>query len=98
MVPPVNPRDKRAMEMRKGGDVPRVTGQGAYAETAFVVDKIGDNHFDDLLWKPSDRGPGCCKSLRGNATRIHSPDSGHTSVPNSHNEQFDHCGQWDTIG
>ena len=52
-VPLVGSSDEGAMEMRNGGDVPRVTGQGARAETAFVVDNIGDNYFDDLLWDPS---------------------------------------------
>ena len=91
-VPLVGSSDEGAMEMRNGGDVPRVTGQGARAETAFVVDNIGDSYFIDLLREPSGRGRACGRpGLRGSATRTHSPNSGHTSVPNSHSEQFDHC-------
>ena len=67
-------------------NVPRVVGQGACAETAFVVDKTGDSHFDDLLWKPSDKGRGRRRSLRGSATGTHSADSGPTLVPYSHNK------------
>ena len=46
--------DEGVMEMGNGGDVPGVTGQGACAETARIVDEMGDDHFDDLLGKPGD--------------------------------------------
>ena len=97
-VQPVDPSDKGVMEVRNGGDVPRVAGQGACAETAFVIDKIGDDYFNDLLWEPSGRGRACGRSLQGSTTRTHSPNSGHTSVPNPHGEQFDYCSRWDTVG
>ena len=48
--------DKGVMEMRYGGDVPGVTGLGAGEEAALVVDKMGDDHFDNLLGKFGDRG------------------------------------------
>ena len=40
--------DKGAMEMGNGSDVPGVAGQGACAETLYVVDQLGDDNFDDL--------------------------------------------------
>ena len=39
------------VEMRYGGDVPRVTGQGARDETGCVVDEMNDNHFDYFCGK-----------------------------------------------
>ena len=39
------------MKMRDGGDVPGVAGQGAREETLCVVDKMDDDHLDDLLGK-----------------------------------------------
>jgi hypothetical protein len=59
--------DKGVMEMGNGDDVPGVTGQGACAETAPVVDKMLDDHFDDLLGKLGDGGRGCCRGLRRSA-------------------------------
>jgi len=47
--------EKVVMEVRDGSDVPRVTGQGACAETADVVAKICDDHFDDLQGEPGGR-------------------------------------------
>ena len=43
------------METRDGGGVPGIAGQGAREKTAFVVDKMGDGHVDDLLGKPGDK-------------------------------------------
>ena len=46
--PGVGVSDKGVMEMRNGGDVPGVTGQGARAEVVLVVDEMGDDDFDYL--------------------------------------------------
>ena len=56
--------DKGAMEMRNSGDVPGVTGHGACAETACVVDKIGDDDFDDLHGKSGGGGRACRRGLQ----------------------------------
>ena len=37
------------MKMRDGGDVPRVTSQGACQKAGSVIDKMGDDPLDDLL-------------------------------------------------
>jgi len=52
----VNRNGKGVMKMRNSGDVPGGTGQGACAKTAHVVDKIGDDRFDNLPRKPGSRG------------------------------------------
>ena len=44
------------VEMGNGGDIPGVAGHGACAKSAIVVDKIGDDIFDNLLGKPVGRG------------------------------------------
>ena len=46
---------KGVMEVGNSGNVPRITGQGARAETGCVVDKIGNDHFDDLQGKQTNR-------------------------------------------
>jgi len=37
--------------MRDRGDVPGITGEGAYKKTACIIYKVGDDHFDDLQGK-----------------------------------------------
>ena len=61
---PVGVNDEGVMEMRNGGDVPRVTGQGACAETELVVDQVSDDDLNDVLRKAGDRGRGCGGSVR----------------------------------
>ena len=41
-------RAKSVMEMRDRGDVPGVTGQGACQKSAFVIDEMGDDNFNDF--------------------------------------------------
>jgi hypothetical protein len=91
-VPVVCVSDKGVVEMGNGGDVPGVTGKRTCAEIALVIDKIGDDHLDDLQGEPGGRGRACRRILRGSTTGTYSPDSGYTSVPNSHGEQLDRCG------
>ena len=43
------------MEVGNSGSVPGITGHGARAETGYVVDKGGNDHFDDLQGKQTDR-------------------------------------------
>jgi len=43
------------MEVGNSSDVPGITGHGACAESGRVVDKIGNDHFDDLQWKQPSR-------------------------------------------
>lgn len=54
------------MKMRNSGDIPRVAGQSACAETARVVSKIGNDHFDKFQGKFGDGGR---TSQRGPQTR-----------------------------
>ena len=56
VFPGVDASEKGLVEMRHGGDIPGVTSQGACAETAYVIGKIDDDHFDDLLGKPGSGG------------------------------------------
>ena len=58
---------KGVVEMGNGGNVPGVTGQGACAETAHVIDQVRDDDSDDLEGKPGGRGRGRRRGLRGNA-------------------------------
>jgi hypothetical protein len=39
------------VEMGNCGDIPGVAGHGTCAKSAIVVDKIGEDIFDDLLGK-----------------------------------------------
>ena len=50
---------KGMVEMGNSGNVPGVTGHGARAETAYIVDKICDDHFDKLKGKPGGRRWAC---------------------------------------
>ena len=71
------------MEVRDSGDIPGVTGQGARPETASVIDKIGNDDFDDLKGKPGGRGRACRRCLRGNAPEAYPPDSISSSIKTS---------------
>jgi len=51
------------MEMRDRGDVPGITGEGACKEATCSIDKMGDDHFDDLQGKfggGDERAMGSC--------------------------------------
>ena len=52
------------MKMRDRGDVPGVTCQGARQKTAFVIDEIGGDPFNDAQGKLGDSGRLCCGSFR----------------------------------
>jgi len=89
--PVIKPNNESAMEIRGGGDVPGVTGQGTRQKAAGVVDEKGDNHFDELQWKLGD-----CGQLYGwNHWRImcgeYLRDPGATSVPKLLNELLNRC-------
>jgi len=43
---------KGVVEVRNSGHVPGAGDHGTYEKTARVVDKVGDNHFDDIQGKP----------------------------------------------
>ena len=60
----IGANDEGMMCMRDGGDVPRVTGQGTCAETGLVVEKMSDDHFDDVLRKPCGGRRACRRRLR----------------------------------
>ena len=75
------------VEMRYGGDVPRVTGQGARDETWCVVDEMSDDHFDDFHGKLGERRRAC----RWNLWRSIAGTECLDSVPNSFGKQLDHC-------
>jgi len=62
--PVIKPNNESAMEIRGGGDVPGVTGQGTRQKAAGVVDEMGDNHFDDLQWKLGGCGQLCGRNHR----------------------------------
>ena len=64
LVQAINWNDKSVVEVRDGGNVPGATDQRACEEIGFLVDKIGDDRFDDLQGKPGNRGPGCRMGLR----------------------------------
>jgi len=69
------------------GDVPGVTGQGACDESIHVVDKVGDDHFDDLGGKLGGGGRACgAMSLRRCTCGGPLLDLCSTSVPDSLSE------------
>jgi len=43
------------VEVGNSGNVPGITGHAARAETGRVVDKVGNDHFDDLQGKQTNR-------------------------------------------
>ena len=85
--------DEGVMEMGNGGDVPGVAGQGACAETVFVVDEMCEDDVDDILGKPGGEGWTCRRILWRWTRRRRFPDPGPTSVPNPLDEELDH---WQT--
>ena len=70
-VPVVDVSDEGVVKMRNGGDVPGVTGQGACAETGYVIGKASDDDFDHLQGKSGGRERACRRGLR-----TYSPDPG----------------------
>ena len=44
------------MKVTDSSDIPGITGQAACAEAERVVEKMADDHFDDLLGKPVGQG------------------------------------------
>ena len=66
--------DKGVMKVGDSGDVPGVTGQGACDETGLVIDKMSDDHFDDLLGEPGGRGWGCQRNVVRIIRRTRAPD------------------------
>ena len=81
------------MDVRNSSNVPRETGSGACEETEPVIDKVGDDHFNDLQWKPICGRRAFRGRPWGSGTETESPDHSYGSVPNSHSEQPDNCGQ-----
>lgn len=67
--------DEGVMEMGSGDDVPGVTGLGACEEAACIIDKVGNDHFDDLLGESRGRGRACHRGFWRNTLRTQSPDS-----------------------
>jgi hypothetical protein len=55
-------------------------------ETTLVVDKMGDDHFDDLLGEPGGRGRGFWRNVVRTIRRTHSPDP----IPNSFDDWLNH--------
>jgi hypothetical protein len=51
--------DKSTMKMRNNGDVPGAGGERTCQEAVGVVDEVGNNHVNDILRKPSNRGRTC---------------------------------------
>ena len=62
----VESNGKGVMEMRNGGNVPTVTGQGACTEAVCVISKISDKFLDDLKGQSGCRRLVCCRGLWGN--------------------------------
>ena len=62
----VDANGEGVVEMGNCGNVPGVTGQGACAETAHIMDQIRDDCSDDLEGKPGGRGRGRRRGLQGN--------------------------------
>lgn len=65
------------MEVRNGGDAPRLTGQGVCGEAAFIADEMDDDDFYDLQGELD--GSGRVYSRRGawrSVPRARSLDSG----------------------
>jgi hypothetical protein len=75
------------MEMMDGGDVPRVTCQGARQEAACVINEVGDNLFHEFLREFGD-GRTCGRHLRSTSTERYPFDPSNGSVTNFVNKQF----------
>ena len=52
------------MKVRNRGAAPGARGEGTRPETAPVVDKVCDDHVDNLLGKPASRGVTCGGGMR----------------------------------
>ena len=89
--PVTEQNNESAMEMRDGGDVPGVTGQGTGQKAAGVVDEMGGNDLDDLQWKPGGCGQRCGRNHWGIISGEHLGDPGVASVPKSLNELLNRC-------
>jgi hypothetical protein len=91
--PPAGPNDESVMKVTDGGDVPGVASQGACEETVRVVDKVGNDHFDDLLGNLGEGGRECGRNLLRGPWEKQSPDPGWNSVPDVPEEQPNRCGE-----
>ena len=74
------------MEMRKKGDVPGGTGQGACEETGRIADELDDDKFDNFQGEPGGRRRVCRRSLRMSTPKARSLDSGWVLMPNPFGE------------
>ena len=79
------------MEVGDSGNVPGVTNQGAKAEATRVVGEVGDDHFNDLVGKPGDRGRGHRGGRRRGTPRTRPLDLGFIWITESVGEQLDRC-------
>lgn len=75
------------MEMGDSSDVPRVTCHGARQEAVRVVNEVGDDNFDDILWELGDWRRRCGRCLRS-TSRGQPSNSGYCSVPKLVNKQL----------
>ena len=75
------------MEVGDGCDVPRATCQGACQEAGHVVDEVGDDRFDDILWDLGDWGRLDNRWLLSTFAE-QSLDLGGSSVPKLVEEKF----------
>ena len=62
------------MKAGGGGDGPGITGQRACEEAGFVIDKMSDDHFDDLLGEPGGRGREYRRNIMRSIHRTRPPD------------------------
>ena len=82
------------MEVRNGGDVPGVAGEGTRKEIVFVIDEMSNDHLNDLVGKAVGGGRGSWGRVWRGTTRTEFPDGGYGSVPNSNGEELDDYGQY----
>jgi len=83
--------EEAVMEVRDCGGVPGVTGQGARAETEHVIDKVGDDHLDDLRGEPGGGGRARRSGLRRSTLGAHLVEFGYSSIPSSLDKQLNSC-------
>lgn len=83
--------EKVVMEVRDGSDVPGVASQGAREKTVYVVDQIGDDHFDDFLGEAGGKRRACRRILKRSTRRMHLVKFGYGSIPNSLGEELNRC-------
>ena len=53
--------------MGENDDVPGTTGEGACEEAGLIIDKMCNDHFDDLTGEPDGQRRGCFGGLGTNA-------------------------------